>query len=174
MKKSCKAFTLIELLVVVLIIGILTAVAVPQYKIAITKNRLATVKATVEAIAQAAEVYYLANGSYPTTFEELDISMPFTDNTSYYSQSKQQIATYPWGECHLEASSANNLVECAHQQARIGYGKRFIHSTSGSGKRHCSATGGQKYSKIVCQQETNNDTPFWTSSTSKTEYYWYN
>ena len=62
MIRKKRAFTLIELLVVVLIIGILAAVAVPQYQKAVEKSRLSEALQIASVFRQQAELYMLEKG----------------------------------------------------------------------------------------------------------------
>ena len=78
--KTNKGFTLIELLVVVLIIGILAAIAVPQYQKAVMKADLHKGIPLVESLYQATQTYYLAHGDFPTDIDTLDISIPINSS----------------------------------------------------------------------------------------------
>jgi prepilin-type N-terminal cleavage/methylation domain-containing protein len=62
--RSKKGFTLIELLVVVLIIGILAAIAVPQYFKVVEKGKFAETMQWVNGLKGAQERYLAKNGVY--------------------------------------------------------------------------------------------------------------
>lgn len=96
-----KGFTLIELLVVVLIIGILSAVALPQYQVAVAKSRLAALIPLASSIVQAERVYFMANGKYTVDMEDLDIGLAgdFTrttlqTNESSYASKSSMVTFY--------------------------------------------------------------------------------
>ena len=83
--KNNKGFTLIELLVVVLIIGILAAIALPQYMKAVRKSRAAEALIVVKSLKDAADRYALAHGSFAglTGQDDLDVAVSDTGNYTY-------------------------------------------------------------------------------------------
>ena len=90
---NTKAFTLIELLVVVLIIGILAAVALPQYQKAVEKSRATQAITLLKSAYNAAKAYQLASGEWPESFDELALEIPWTGTTNgiaigHYKQGK--------------------------------------------------------------------------------------
>ena len=69
-------FTLIELLVVVLIIGVLAAVALPQYQKTVRKARIAEAKVLLKAIADSTDRFYLENPDQDPRGGVMDIDFP--------------------------------------------------------------------------------------------------
>ena len=129
--KSCfRAFTLIELLVVVLIIGVLTAIAIPQYQTAVQKSRYATLMPLAKSVKNAEEAILMSNGSYTEELTDLSISVPSEevtitpkadDHESYVRASKTGLnnrlvmylaksSRYP-NEIHCEAEQENKIAK---------------------------------------------------------------
>jgi type IV pilus assembly protein PilE len=67
LKRRLPGFTLIELLVVVLIIGILAAVAIPQYFKVVERGKASEFQHWIASLKSAQERYLARNGAYCIT-----------------------------------------------------------------------------------------------------------
>ena len=151
-------FTLIELLVVVLIIGILAAVALPQYQLAVYKARFSKVVSMTRTLKDTMETYYLANGTYSATMPQLDIHGPAgckesdTDNTVLCSDSWFDILSsdYSIAGGYDVVGYTGPRYEKTPQN---GYRIWLDHNTSGkpAGQRECLAVDGSERAHRLCR-----------------------
>ncbi len=151
-KNNKQAFTLIELLVVVLIIGILAAVALPQYQKAVKKASIMQVLPFARAVYDAQQVYFLENGAYAPNVSQLniDISCP-----------------KEW-TCVVHRSLINSTAVAKVEAGRTGYpvlvmyyGNMKIGGVEVKGKMFCSAPTTDTANVSVCKLF--NKDPFTTS-----------
>ena len=105
MKINKKGFTLLELLVVVIIIGVLAAIALPQYKKAVEKTRLREALVLGKHIRDLEETYYLVNGNYTMSFAELGMDIP-----AKYSVYNSGIIYAKYFQISLETGVNNRVV----------------------------------------------------------------
>ena len=71
MRRSQDGFTLIELMTVIMIVGILAAVALPNYKAAILGAREATLTQDLFLFRDVIDQFYADKGRYPSSLDEL-------------------------------------------------------------------------------------------------------
>ena len=153
------AFTLIELLVVVLIIGILAAVAVPQYKFAVQKAKYSKQMVAVEAIYQAQKAYYLANGYYSLDFNNLDLALPQQRTAATATNGQVYQINYADGWCALSTNStatAPSHIVCSpgNWLTGNGYGRYLVDD---SNTRYCFAQNADQDQKQFCSRITKVD-----------------
>ena len=159
--KSNKAFTLVEMLVVVLIIGILVAIAVPQYQKAVAKSQLATLKGLINSIVNAQEVYFLTHNKYASNFAALDISMPSGGkvNTNYdtlHNEISYEKITYDWGTCQLNDYHAN----CHNSKVKMTLDYYYLNAKQTPALRVCTVSGTTDltdYRNSICKEESGAD-----------------
>ncbi|MDD1413506.1 type IV pilin-like G/H family protein, partial [Dolichospermum sp. ST_con] len=75
-KKDNEGFTLIELLVVIIIIGILSAIALPSFLNQAAKAKQSEAKTYIGSVNRAQQSYRIENPSFASDFTALQIGIP--------------------------------------------------------------------------------------------------
>lgn len=140
-----EAFTLIELLVVVLIIGILSAVALPQYQRAVEKARLTEAMTFAENFAKAQQMYHMSNDTFAPPEDgavnsNLDITLP--SELKHYTVSSVNVGTNGQGVGIYLTPKASSISYKLNVEVVFQNGKYKVLRLCNNTKQGCTAVFG--------------------------------
>ena len=131
---KAKGFTLIELLVVIVIVGILSAVAIPQFLNQVRRSRTAEAQAALTAVGRASEVYRLDFSQYPSDYTTIQYGCP----TTYCGAKQDKYMNDPWSAPNYQTPVATNISSVSPQGIRW--------DTTANNDKYITASG----SRIQC------------------------
>ena len=121
-KKDSEGFTLIELLVVIIIIGILSAIALPSFINQAAKAKQTEAKTTVSSVNKGQQTRRIEQGTFATTVTDLAIGLTAATTANY---------TYSLGTTTATGTSATITASASDTNSLKGYGGGVFIATTG-------------------------------------------
>ncbi len=149
-----KGFTLIELLVVVLIIGIIAAIALPQYQLARDKAEFMKYQAMVSSLRNAYNEYVLLHGNGTDNFDALSLNLPSNFTKEPWSSDGYRCVSNDDMFCcmspYIYQTSA--LLNCGKKDLSVIYQENFFRYDGTISPRvgYCYAEDNNARAKKLC------------------------
>ncbi len=137
-----KGFTLTELLIVVLIIGVLSSIALPQYTKAVDKSRFSTLMPVANHVKDAQEAFYLSSWQYTTDLESAGV------NVGTVSGNKAVIDDV---SAEVTADGTDGYVTVSKEGLDNRYVMYFNRSANYPQEIHCEALTSSDRAKGLCK-----------------------
>ena len=150
-KKEC-GFSLIELMIVVAIMGILVAVALPQYQNYQVRSKVTEALVLAESVKRAMEVYYADHGEWPV--DNANAGLPAMNDLSSTYIKKTQVKT----DCGHFRMKFRNDTGLGKLKKKWLWMKPTVSTDGGSIKWSCAVSSFNRTKNLVpkeCRNKPN-------------------
>ncbi len=115
---GAKGFTLIELLVVIVIVGVLSAVAIPQFLNQVRRSRTAEAQAALTAVGRGSEAYRLDTTLYPDDYTRIEYGCPSSTAIDSCGAKGDKFMNDPWSAPNYDDPVATAVTSVSPQGMR--------------------------------------------------------
>ena len=152
--KNKKGFSLLELLVVILIIGVLAAIALPQYQLAVDKAEFASFQSTAVSLRDAYNEYVLVHNEGTKDFNDLSFNLPGDFEVSSPSPSFDCMTNATMFCCLSDSSAEKSAaIMCGRNDLSFMYAENFLNKNnelSSTRSAKCKAAKNNKRAHRLC------------------------
>jgi general secretion pathway protein G len=126
-RASQAGFTLIEIMVVVFILGLLVTLVAPRIIGRTDEARVVKAKADIKAIEEAANMFKLDNGFYPSSAEGLAALVQAPPRAKKWNPDGylSKVPIDPWGNEYIYQSDGRNVVVLSLGADRVEGGEGY-------------------------------------------------